>query len=492
MLRRGAAVLIVGVLGSSAAHAQSSDELGIERFKLAIDRDSILDVEWAGVPAHLTWNAGVFVGFAHDPLVVYDRNMDAVDALVDRRLTTSLVGSIALFERLQLGASLDVVGYQSGTDVLATMQSLPSAGVGDIRLLGKLYLTGNDRYQLALIPALTIPGGDAGGYLREAGLTFSPAVAASFRLDRVRIATNLGYHVKPRVDVAGLVSDDEAFARIAAGIPLGDPRTPLAELWLAGSFSTPIADAERNQVATELFAGASRRFTPMIDGFAAAGIGLDNGFGTPDWRVLAGVRFGVAIVEPVVVGGVVATPTPTAPVVTAPAVVDRLAHVHGVVVDPEGRPLPGAAITVAQVDDPNAPAIELTADADGAFTFDIDAGTLEITARVREFKDNITRTTAARGGKTEVSVQLVRAVRQGQLRGQVLSFNGKPLVATVTVKGKTETSVTTDTQGQFTLELPEGAFSVEISSPHHQTQKRNVTVKLDAVTVLNVDLRSGK
>jgi hypothetical protein len=51
---------------------------------------------------------------------------------------------------------------------------------------------------------------------------------------------------------------------------------------------------------------------------------------------------------------------------------------------------------------------------------------------------------------------------------------------------------TTDAQGQFALDLPEGAFSVEIQSPGHVTQKRNVTINSMAWTVLNVDLRSGK
>jgi hypothetical protein len=70
--------------------------------------------------------------------------MDEVDALVDRRVTTSLVGSIAFLDRLELGASLDVVGYQSGSNVLATMQDLPSAGIGDARFLAKLLVLASD------------------------------------------------------------------------------------------------------------------------------------------------------------------------------------------------------------------------------------------------------------------------------------------------------------------------------------------------------------
>jgi hypothetical protein len=164
----------------------------------------------------------------------------------------------------------------------------------------------------------------------------------------------------------------------------------------------------------------------------------------------------------------------------------------GNVIDADGRPLPGATLVIAYTDQPAASTIELTATAEGTFTVEVDRGPLEITARAAGYQDAASQVVAGPDRRTPVTVTLVRAVRQGQLRGQVLSFNGKPLVATITIKGKTEASATTDAQGQFALDLPEGAFSVEIQSPGHVTQKRNVMIKLDGVTVLNVDLRSGK
>ncbi len=472
------------VMLAATAHAQPSDKVGIERFRLAVDRDSILDVEWAGVPRHLAWSAGAFVGFAHAPLVVYDRDMNPVDALVDRRVTTSLVGSIALFGRLEVGAALDVIGYQSGADVLATMESLPAGGLGDARLVTKLSLLATEQYQLAIVPAVTIPGGSAGGYLREAGVTFSPAFAAAMRIDRFRLATNLGYHVKPRVDSAGLVSDDEAFARVAAGAEVGP-----AELWLATSIATPISDAERNQVAIELLAGGSYRFTPMLDAFVAGGIGLDNGFGTPDWRALAGVRFGTAPPAPL-------RPTRSTPlherVLVDKPIVAAKATLAGTVVDAQGRALPGATVRIVHAEQPSSAPIELVADGEGAFTTELEPGRLEVTAHAAEFEDGVTQVIADAGKRTPVTIELVRAIRQGQLRGQVLAFDGKPLAATISVKGATTGSVTADASGQFAIDLPEGAFTVEISSPGHVTQKRNVSIKLDGVTVLNVDMRRGK
>jgi hypothetical protein len=540
MLRAWVVVTGVAVLASQAHAQQASDGLGIERFRLAIDRAGVLDVEWADVPGHLSWSAGLAVGFAHDPLVVYDHAGNAVDALVEQRLTTSLVGSLALWNRLQLGVALDVVGYQSGSDVLGAMSSLPSSGLGDARLVTKLLVVWTDAYQVAFVPALTVPGGDAHGYLREAGATVSPAIAASLAVDRFRLAANVGYHVKPRVETAGLVSDDEAFARAGVGIALGAPRAPLAELWASTSIAMPIGDADENQIAVEVLGGAARRITPTLDAFLAGGAGLDNGFGTPDWRALAGVRFAIVHGEravPVTIadhdGDGVADERDRCPTEAedkdgfqdddgcidpdndgdgiadaqdrCPTQAedkdgfqdddgcrDDVARLEGRVVDGDSRPLAGATVRIVQSDLAGSEPIELTVDADGRFTTPIAGGTVEVTAHVKEYKDASVTATVQPGTTGQANVTLARAVRQGQLRGQVLGFDGKPLAATITVKGKTTASTQTDAEGQYTIELPEGSFSVEITSPGHVAQKRSVAIKLDGVTVLNVDLRSGK
>jgi len=562
MLPRGWAALALLVVAAAPARAQVvSDRLGIERFRIATDRAGLLDVEWAGVPDHLTWSVGVLAGFAHDPLVVYDQQMDAVEAVVDGRVTTTLVGSLALWNRLAIGASLDVIGYQDGSTTLS-MRSLPGGGLGDGRLVAKLQLVTTERWQVALVPALVIPGGDARGYLREAGIAFSPALAVAGTFGRLRGALNAGYHLKPRVETAGLVSDDEAFARIGAGLTLGDVDAPAAELWWSTSLATPIADRATNQVAVEMLAGGVRQLTSAVAVFAAGGVGLDNGFGTPGWRALAGVRFEQATGErdhdgihgaadrcPLETedrdglqdddgcpdpdnGDGVADAHDRCPepedkdgfqdgdgcpdldddgdgVADArdrcaqvaedkdgfqddDGCPDAIARLAGRVVDPDGRPIAGARVTITQTEAADAAPIQLTVGEDGAFATELHGGALAFTARAAEYQDGATQASVAPGTSGTVSIQLVRKIRQGQLRGQVLSFDGKPLAASITVRGKTTTTGATDAEGLFSMELPDGTFSVEITSPGYATQKRSVAIKLNGVTVLNVDLRSAK
>jgi hypothetical protein len=568
MVRRGWAALVLVAAALSSASAQpATDHFGIERFRLASDRAGLLDVEWAGVPEHLSWGAGLLVGYANDPLVLYDRDMNVIDAVVDRRLTTSIQGALGLYDRISVAAAVDVIGYQSGSDAATTptMRALPGGGVGDVRVLVKILAAGDRRYQVALIPALTIPGAGAKGYLREAGLVFAPAAAVSARLGAVRAAANLGYLAKPRVDTAGLVSDDEAFAKVGLGYTIGGESAPIADVWWSTSFAAPLGDRDENQVAIEMLGGIGRQLSPALMAFSAGGAGLDNGFGTPEWRVIAGVRYelssgdrdgdrvagvadkcpddaedvdgfmdgdgcpdpdndgdGVAdggdrcagdaedkdgyqdtdgCADPDNDGDGVADAQDRCPLQAedkdgfqdSDGCADGKANIAGTVVDPEGRPIGGATVTITQLELAGAEPIELTADADGKFTTTLDGGQLQITARAKEYKQSMTETTVAPGSSGPLTVQLVRAIRAGQLRGQVLAFDGQPLEATITVKGaKGNASAKTDAQGNFTVELAEGTFSVEITSTGFVSQTRSVKIKLDGVTVLNVDLRSTK
>ncbi len=544
MLRRGSVALFVVALLASTAPAQVvSDEIGIERFRPAIDRAGLFDVEWAGVPSHLTWSAGILVGFAHAPLVVYDRDGTAVDSLVDRRVTTTLVGSLSLWERLQVGITADVVGYQSGSNAAPTMSSLPRGGIGDLRLVAKTWLAGNDHLGVAIVPVLTIPAGGGEGFLREAGVAFAPALAISATADRLRMAVNAGYNMRTRVATTGLVSDDEAFARAALGVAVA----ARSEAWLSSSVAAPISEVEKNQVAVEMFVGGAHGITRSIALVGAAGFGLQNGFGTPDWRALAGVRYelpsregahasaavrdadgdgiadardrcaaaaedvdgfedGDGCADPDNDGDGIADVADRCPAgiedkdgfQDSDGCADPMSRIHGRVVDKDGRPIGGAAVSIAQSELTGSP-IALTADADGRFTTALHGGTVQVTARATEYKDAAVDTTITPGSTGNVAVTLVRAVRQGQLRGQVLSFRGDPLAARITVASKATTSptvattvATTDADGQFTIELPAGTFSVEISSPGHVVQRRSVEIKLDGVTVLNVDLRTTK
>jgi hypothetical protein len=572
---RGVATLVLVCslgLGPAEAWAQARQDFSIERFRLAIDGSGILDVNWAGVPGHNSWGLGAWASFAHDPLVLYDDMSQPSSALVGQRVTTGIVGAISLWDRLQLGASFDAVGYQaSGTVTDGTMQpDLPSAGAGDLRFAPKLVLVGDPRAQfhVALIAAVSYPIGAASGYLRETGPTVAPELALSWSSGAVLVAGNLGVRFRERLEVGGIVVDDEVFARAGAGVQIGGTRVdPAAQLDVSMSFAAPMRSLQEtrrigNETAAELMAGGSVRLSQWTRMFVAGGVGLDNGFGTPDWRAIGGIRVqgvrgdrdddkiadladrcpdeaedkdgfqdddgcpdldddsdGIADkldrcrLEPEDKDGFedadgcpeldndgdgVADASDKCPLKAEDkdgfqdedGCVDPSGVITGKIVDPEQRPIANVTVAVEQLDHPAVPPAQVVALDDGTFVASVHDGPIKLVVSAQGYETQETTRPVVAGRSTEVVVTLARVVRQGQLRGQILSFNGKPLAATIAIAGRP--AVTADAEGLFSIDLPEGKVEVSVTARGHKTQRRTIEVKVDRVTVMNVDMRRGK
>jgi outer membrane protein OmpA-like peptidoglycan-associated protein len=127
-------------------------------------------------------------------------------------------------------------------------------------------------------------------YFGDSSVTFEPEVALSKTVGRVRLAANLGLRFREESKLANLTVDDEMFAR--GGIGYRFARRPLeldATISAASALQSPLDQFNQNHL--EVLGGGSYVAGPLVV-FAAAGAGIKNGFGTPDWRALAGVRFG--------------------------------------------------------------------------------------------------------------------------------------------------------------------------------------------------------
>lgn len=74
-----------------------------------------------------------------------------------------------------------------------------------------------------------------------------------------------------------------------------------------------------------------------------------------------------------------------------------------------------------------------------------------------------------------------------QVRGNIRSFSGEPLHATIRLKPR-DLKANTDDEGHFELDLPPGAYTVRIRAFGYVSQSRRIMVEPNGVTVLNVEL----
>jgi outer membrane protein OmpA-like peptidoglycan-associated protein len=302
---------LAGVAGAGSAHAQTqpiSGNFTLERFRIAADRDGVLDVEWGGTLQRGKWDLGVWLGASDDPLVVVGDMADGeerIGRLVDHRVGGHLVATLGILDFLQAGLELPVIISQDQSLGMSPvgMADLTRFGMGDLRLIPKLRLLDAARHgvNLSIIPAFTLPTSTSDeDYFGEPRSSFAPELAISRAFGAVRVAGNFGYRTRKPGRLANLEINDELFARLGAGYRFGHGGGLPLELDVTLAAATRaddfLGDASNDYV--ELHSGLQYLFARPLLGFVAGGVGLNEGFGAPDFRVLLGARFGTGDGEP--------------------------------------------------------------------------------------------------------------------------------------------------------------------------------------------------
>jgi uncharacterized protein (TIGR03382 family) len=301
--RVAAAATVAGLTAlvpvAAAQVASEKQDFSIERFELSSDTGGILGVEGAGLGARWAWDVHLWLGSANDPLVVYmdDGGRERVGSLISQRTGGELGASLVLHERIGLGLDAPLIVAQSRDamvpGVVGTLGDVGGVGLGDLRLSPKLRLLrqGHEGVDVALVPELTLPTGAGENYRGDDGASFAPYLALSRRHARVRWALDLGYAFRRQTGVGGLVVDDELRAKAGVGVQVVRRVELAATVSAATAAKAPFDDFARNHL--EVVGGPVASLRGGWQLFGAGGVGLRQGYGTPDWRALAGVRVGV-------------------------------------------------------------------------------------------------------------------------------------------------------------------------------------------------------
>ncbi|MBK7537136.1 MAG: thrombospondin type 3 repeat-containing protein [Myxococcales bacterium] len=298
-----AAAGLAGLGAPSVATAQTMPQLdeakdfSAERFQLSSSRDGILNVESATVRSQGSWDVHLWMGDANDPLTLTTASDgERVGSLVKNRFGGELGGSMVVLPYLAVAIDLPLILAQDRDSTLGgvttMLDDIGGVGVGDLRISPKLRLLRRARsgVDLALRAQLTLPTGSTDNYRGEDGLSLSPSAMLSSRRGAMRWAVDLGYLMRRQTQVADLRVDDEVRLQLGGAYRVARPAEVGATLSVATAANDLFATAARNH--SELSAGPSFEVGSQWVVFAAAGLGLQNGYGTPDWRALAGLRIG--------------------------------------------------------------------------------------------------------------------------------------------------------------------------------------------------------
>jgi hypothetical protein len=183
-----------------------------------------------------------------------------------------------------------------------------------------------------------------------------------------------------------------------------------------------------------------------------------------------------------------AAPAPP-PVVAPPAAV----AVTGRLLDGEGMPVAGARVGLRA----GALAVETETDDQGGYRFDdVPPGPAELDA-AHDGYEPLSFSAEISADQPALPDRVLVRIPSGQLRGQALSFRGRPIKALIRVvsldaQDAQPQELTADADGRFTLELPPGRYQVQVSARGYAAQERTVEVAPDAVMILNLDLHRAR
>lgn len=306
---------VLGWMIAAPASAQrfSHDDFSALRFYVAPGSGNFLMVEGAETGPDGMPSFGATFDYAHRPFVADDLDcvtglrslgcapMTQETDLLGPLLSLQLYGAITLFERLQIGLNVPAILYFEGEGYSYLEDNRPrraapggsGAGLGDPRLSAKLRLLdpesdGNgfsfavSAWVTAPIAHYTWPGQFLGDRYPAAG----GQVIGSFRHDGLRVALNLGVHVREEAkNVRSAVGPEMVWGAAAAY-----RFHPLFEALVEATGATSFGQRFDSEAPTELRAAALVHLGELSL-HAGGGAGLFYGVGVPIFRAFLGASF---------------------------------------------------------------------------------------------------------------------------------------------------------------------------------------------------------
>lgn len=300
-----AAASFVPALTPTAEAQAPLSNFSVSRFTPAPGPNNYLGVDGATVLGELAGSAGLTLDFAYLPLQLYSATCTDPMAMtgcsiqpgtsptpvVEYSFLTHLWGTIALFDRVQIGLVLPLGGL-SGAPFNSGVRGseLPGNGgfsLGDPRLHVKVNLLGDhgDGFRLALVAFGTAPLSQAIGavrYLGDQDPSFGGHLVAEYVTSGLHVAANVGGLWR---DGDALYST-EAVGGMTYAAAVGYEVTPLVQLFGEVAGVTSFRPAVDENPLEARLGGLIR-----VDDFlvsVGAGAGLIAGAGTPVFRGLAG------------------------------------------------------------------------------------------------------------------------------------------------------------------------------------------------------------
>ncbi len=304
--RRHLPVLVLAVAGAiptvTPAPAAAQDgpagtvrpSIELHPVRTNADALGLLSVEGAEVLQLLKPSFGLHLNLAKDPLLLHIDDeplypQDRYDfSLVRTMVTMDLQGAVG-FGVADVAVALPIHFARLGEGAF-DWEELTGGGIGDLRLAPKVtvFNPGRRKYGLAVALPITMPLAYASSGVGDPSVRVEPTVIGELRLGPLQTMLNIGPRLRSQemaMNEIDLAVQHEFLFRFGVGL------SPVEALQFVGEIQAAAGGEGTGTDPAEFLAGA--RIFPghglRIE--IAGGRGLNNGYGAPDFRLIAGVTF---------------------------------------------------------------------------------------------------------------------------------------------------------------------------------------------------------
>ena len=281
---------------SGTAHAQEGS-LPVQQFAPAPGGDNnFVTVQGTGVLPSFMPAAGIYLNYAHNPLVLRRIQSGEEVSLVEHHLQLDLIAAMGILDIFEIGLSIPLTLYQTqgASDPAAGLQpaKLDSFTTGDIRLYPKVSIIHDpDGFGLAFLALLTLPTGSPDNLQGNESVTLEPRLAAQYMItDGFRAGLSLGFLWRPdKQDLFNIdVGNELTFGAALEYEALKDQLAIILEGY--GKFAIE-GDTQGEERPIEVALAA--RWWPAKAHALTLGVarGLTEGYGSPDFRLYLGYNY---------------------------------------------------------------------------------------------------------------------------------------------------------------------------------------------------------
>lgn len=296
------ALLALGLISAAARADQPG--FALDRYEPGRAGSEWFLVDSLDLQGHWRPHFSLSFDWANKPLVIYNEDGSENRSLVRNQLMARLGFAVNVFDRARLSFAIPVGAYQEGQGgvVQGVLYTAPGAGAfGDPRFGADVLLLGNHFSAFTLVAGadVHVPLGSRSQFTGDGKIRIEPHLDAAGNVGLFAYAARVGFQYHRRQEAYGQTElTNQLTVGAAAGVRLMNNKLLLGpEITGATAVGPNKGTLGTLTTPVELIAGAHYRFG-LLDLGAGAGPGLTHGYGSPRWRTVFSLSWGLHDAEP--------------------------------------------------------------------------------------------------------------------------------------------------------------------------------------------------